>query len=287
MAYMHIDNLYKNGDILLHKRCYAMEKIHGTSAHISYKNGRIAFFSGGAKYEEFVKLFDIDSLQEKMGALNLGDTSLHIYGEAYGGKMHGMSATYGNSLKFVVFEVKIGDMWLAVPQAESFANDLGLEFVHYLEIPCDLESIDRQMNEPSVQAIRNGIPELKMREGIVLRPLIEVRKNNGERIIAKHKRPEFSETRTPRVVGDKLEKMAEANAIVKEWATEERLSHILGRGEVELQIENIGKIIELMVEDIYREGEGEIVESNELRKAIGRTTALMCKRLLNRRLMEA
>jgi hypothetical protein len=29
MGYLHIDNLYKNVDILLFKECYAMEKIHG------------------------------------------------------------------------------------------------------------------------------------------------------------------------------------------------------------------------------------------------------------------
>ena len=37
MAYMHIDNLYKNQEVLLFKECYAMEKIHGTSAHIRSK----------------------------------------------------------------------------------------------------------------------------------------------------------------------------------------------------------------------------------------------------------
>jgi hypothetical protein len=30
MGYLHIDNLYKSQDILLFKRCYALEKIHGT-----------------------------------------------------------------------------------------------------------------------------------------------------------------------------------------------------------------------------------------------------------------
>ena len=34
MAYQHIDNLYKNQDILKFKECYALEKIHGTSASV-------------------------------------------------------------------------------------------------------------------------------------------------------------------------------------------------------------------------------------------------------------
>jgi hypothetical protein len=32
MAYLHIENLYKARDIMLFRECYAMEKIHGTSA---------------------------------------------------------------------------------------------------------------------------------------------------------------------------------------------------------------------------------------------------------------
>ena len=39
MSYMHIDNLYKNQDILLFKECYALEKIHGTSAGLEFGLG--------------------------------------------------------------------------------------------------------------------------------------------------------------------------------------------------------------------------------------------------------
>ncbi len=55
MGYMHIDNLYKNQEILMLKECYAMEKIHGSSAHISWKNdsfmesGIVNFFCGALK----------------------------------------------------------------------------------------------------------------------------------------------------------------------------------------------------------------------------------------------
>ena len=58
MAYLHIDNLYKNQDILLFKECYALEKIHGTSAHISFDGSEVKYFSGGEKYEKFVADFN-------------------------------------------------------------------------------------------------------------------------------------------------------------------------------------------------------------------------------------
>ncbi len=34
MGYLHIDNLYKNQTIRLFRECYALEKVHGTSAHV-------------------------------------------------------------------------------------------------------------------------------------------------------------------------------------------------------------------------------------------------------------
>jgi len=280
---MHIENLYKNQDILMFKECYAMEKIHGTSAHISYKDGNVNFFSGRAKYENFIKLFDAVALKTIFDTMELGEFPLYIYGEAYGGKLQGMSATYGPDLKFVAFEVKINNCWLTVPKAEKVCKSAGLEFVHYVRIPCTILEIDYQRDLPSVQGIRNGMGS-HMREGIVLRSLEEVTKNNGERIIAKYKRDEFRETLTPRKVAEDLVKRAEVCEIVKEWVTEERLNHILGRGIVEEKIESTGEVIKMMIEDVLREGKDEIIVSKDLEKNIGRETALMFKKRLKSKL---
>ena len=182
MGYLHIDNLYKNTDIMtLFRECYTLEKIHGTSAHISYKLGELRFFSGGENHERFVALFeqgltgpgDVATLKEKIKATGVDEVV--IYGEAYGGKQQGMSDTYGKELKFIVFDVKISGMWLSVPQAESYATNLGLEFVAYEKIEANLHEIDRERDRLSVQAQRNGMGEHK-REGVVLRPIRELTK---------------------------------------------------------------------------------------------------------------
>ena len=36
MGYLHIENLYKNQTVLMFKELYALEKLHGTSAHIRW-----------------------------------------------------------------------------------------------------------------------------------------------------------------------------------------------------------------------------------------------------------
>lgn len=282
MSYMHIENLYKNQDILLFKECYALEKIHGTSAHISWREGGLHFFPGGENHDRFIDLFDHERLIASMANIE----AAVIYGEAYGGKQQGMSETYGNSLSFICFEVKIGDNWLAVPQAESFATNRGLDFVHYDKVETGLSVLDALRDAPSVQAARNGIKESKPREGIVLRPIIEVIKNNGARIIAKHKALAFAETKTPREVDTAKAKILEdAEQIAFEWVTENRLANILSRFE-EYGIEDTGTIIGLMIEDITREGEGEVIDTKEMRKVVSRNTALMFKKRLNREIQK-
>jgi hypothetical protein len=286
MGYLHINNLYKDQTILLFKECYALEKIHGTSAHVRYippvggEKGRLVFFSGGESHDKFVKVFgDEWTLLEKFFASSLPtDRETTLFGEAYGGKQQGMSATYGSELKFVVFDVKVGDSWLEVPKAEAVANALGLEFIHYTRIPTTLEALDAARDADSVQAVRNGVGAGKKMEGVVLRPIIEVTLNNGSRVIAKHKRDEFKETSTPRKVVDPalLQVLTDAEAIATEWVTPMRLTHVLDKIPGHC-MEKMQEIIAAMNEDVFREGAGEIVDTKEVRKAISKRAAVLYK----------
>lgn len=282
MGYLKINNLYRETSILLFKRCYALEKIDGTSAHISWKNGKLSFFAGGASHDNFVSLFNQEKLKEDLQNFE----EIVVYGEAYGAKVQGMSKRYGSSLKFIVFDVEINESLLDVLNAHQIAHRLGLEFVDYEEIPASLEEMDRLRDADSTQAIRNGMGTGHRREGIVLRPLIELRKNNGERIITKHKREEERETKTPREIGeDKLKILTEAQAIADEWVTDNRLNHILNKIH-DKSISNTGNIIKAMIEDVKLESVGEVVWSKDVEKAISKNTALLFKRFLQRNVRE-
>ena len=46
-------------------------------------------------------------------------------------------------------------------------------------------------------------------------------------------------------------------------------------------MESVPQIIKAMIEDVYREGKGEIVESKEATKAIGNKTVQLFKQKLN------
>jgi hypothetical protein len=283
MGYLHILNLYKSQTILLFKECYAMEKIHGTSAHISWKiqHEPLHFFAGGESHEKFISLFNIEELKNKLGEM-FPDADVTIYGEAYGGKQQGQSWRYGKDLKFICFDVQVGDVWLNVPNAEDVCTKLGLEFVPYVQIQVSLESLTAIRDTPSVQAARNGMGHDHPREGVVLRPLVEMKLNNGERVICKYKPDENNEIKTKREVSEEqLKVLADAKAIAEEWVTSLRLEHVLQKLPVDIGMEGVPEIIKAMIEDVYREGKDEIVESREATKAIGNKTVQLFKQKLN------
>lgn len=116
MAYQHIDNLYKNQDILYFKRCFALEKVHGTSAHIAWhpQQNKLSFFSGGANRDQFVSLFDKDTLLNSF-AKCFKDSGvidkIIVFGEAHGGKLQKMNYAYGPSLLYDDSGKKMIKVW--------------------------------------------------------------------------------------------------------------------------------------------------------------------------------
>ena len=292
MGYLHIDNLYKPAaqrKIMNFKRVYCMEKIHGTSAHISYKiledgTEKMSFFSGGMKHTLFTEIFDHDALLERFRAFGVDE--IVIFGEAYGGSQQRMSGTYGKEPKFIAFDVKIGRSWLDVPKAFKVVQDMGLEFVWFTESSTDIDELDKWRTQHSIQAIRNGCGEGKTSEGIVIRPLHEVMYSNGARAIAKHKNDDFQERKNQPDAAkilknqEKLVVLAKAQEIADEWVTEMRLTHVLDKIEGELDMTRTGEVIRAMQEDVTREAEGEIVVTKDALGRIAAATAKMYKERL-------
>jgi hypothetical protein len=298
MSYMHISNLYKDTRILKFRECWAMEKIHGTSAHVTFKfeGGKVAltFYAGGANHVEFISLFNVAALEAAYQAQpfftpGTGDTpgkapEVTVYGEAYGGKMQKMSTTYGDKLRFIAFEVAINDRFLCVPEAAHFATALGFEFVHYELTSTDIPILEKLRDAPSVQAVRNGLGDNLPREGIVLRPPFEfffAHHDCAERCIVKFKGEAFAErNHTPEVRKDSeataMEKQG-AEEVATEWVTEMRLDHVLDAFP-NPTLQDTRKIIAAMGEDVARESSGEVEITPAVRKAIAQATALMFKR---------
>jgi hypothetical protein len=283
-----------------------LEKVDGTSSRVIFTRsvteytdnlnkksvGNFHYHGGGITGEQFKGLFNTAELEPKLAALP-GD-KITIFGESYGGKLQGKSAFYGPDIKFVAFDVKVDDRWLPVPDAESLVLSLGLEFVHYVKIPTKLSEIDFWRDATSEQAIRNGVTtrdgQWIRREGVVLRTLDEVFDRRGNRIIAKHKRDEERETKTPRKVVDpaKAELIKDARRVAEEFVVAERLRHVLQKipGEPIVDMTRTKEVINAMREDVLREGAGEFEPSDTVNAEIGKRTAQLLKQYLADKLKE-
>lgn len=305
MGFMHIDNLYKNQKILEFPECYALEKIHGTSAWIYWTPIQgLGFHPGGETINTFKPLFNEQNLDTEFRLLY--ETSVQqlvpfdrvvVHGEAYGGKQQKNQWRYGPVLKFIGFDVKYERKesveWLKVPLAQMVCEDLlGLEFVHYKRITTKLSDIDAERDAISEQAIRNGVTtrdgDFIRREGVVLRTIDEVLDHRGNRIMAKHKRAEERETKTERKVDtNKVEVLKEARAIAEEWVVPERLNHVLSHvGGEFADMTRTKEVIAEMIRDVNREGAGEFEPSNTVNAEIGKRTAQLLKQYLENRLHE-
>lgn len=321
MGYRKIPNLYRPeiADILDEPELYAMEKIHGTSAHIKYHaDGTLNFSAGGANHQQFVDLFDqrklLKAFQEiaeagQMARLPVPVKSWTVFGEAYGSKINAQAWRYGKELRFVAFDVLITgagedpvrydsadpntliftpgtsrhEHWFTVPAAHDFVTELlGLEFVHYEVVKSDLATLDAARDKPSTQAKRNGIEGDQPTEGVVLRSLIEKPAANFDRMMAKHKRKEERETKTDFQPGDKIAVYEAAQAIAQEWVTEERLNHVIQKVCLDQapSVKHFQGIVTGMVDDVITEGGEMLVDTPEARKAIGAKASKLFKKRL-------
>ena len=278
MGYAKIENLYRRPDAL---QCFALEKIEGSSANISFNGYDVNYFSGCAKHSDFMNLFMDANLKEVYKQKFLSDTDeageffknkkMIIYGEVFGQKIQGMKATYGDKLRFLAFDVKLDDRWLNVPSAEFIVKEFGLDFVAYEQGPLTLEWLDEQRDRPSRAAIYPDKPA----EGIVIRPIQECYVNGNSRMILKHKRAEFRETKTQREVDPNAAFfLFEKSKIVDEYATPARLNHVLQKTPYR-EPADIGKIIKAFQADLRVECAGEFEWTRQVVGAIGQRVAEM------------
>nr|URM61922.1 ankyrin repeat domain containing protein [Mimivirus sp.] len=295
MGYMHIESLYKCPEFFeLFPQVYCMEKIHGTSTWIYFDPKQpIRFHSGGENSVAFKNIFDEFFLTNKLLQIACDNnwSLIKIHGEGYGGKQQGMRKTYGDMLKFIVFDIyvesvdsSIAPKFLNVPDAEKMASELNLEFVHYVCIENNPKLIEQESDSMSIQAIRNGLGSDKAREGVVIKPLVESVMPNGKRAIMKHKNADFWEIKSRRPLGERLQVVESINEIVEDWVTEQRFNHVIDRvlqNKVVkvLEISDIKILLDLMVEDVKRESEGEVIWSEEVVKAI-RKKQLLCLKIM-------
>jgi ATP-dependent RNA circularization protein (DNA/RNA ligase family) len=177
------------------------EKVDGTNIRVMYTGAGVSFggktddaqmpvfllyklqelFEGTVKRQLFKEIFEKPNPD---GTVN--EPQVCLYGEGYGAKIQKGGGNYiSDGVSFVLFDVKIGDMWLNREDVEDIANKFGLKIVPILG-----EGTLAQAVEMTKKGFNSQWGEF-ISEGLVLRPKVELQTRRGHRIITKIKHKDF------------------------------------------------------------------------------------------------
>lgn len=164
------------------------EKIDGMNIRVALENGSASFFGRTdnaqlppALIKALTELFPVECLS--------GLDDMTLYGEGYGSKIQN-GAKYRNTPGFILFDIRVGDLWLERQTVSEIAAKIGIDCVPTLG-----EGDLKGATEWARYGIRSIFGEF-LAEGLVLRPAVELKDRRGQRIIAKIKHRDFMSKRS-------------------------------------------------------------------------------------------
>ena len=168
------------------------EKVDGTNIRVLWDGERITF--GGKTDNAQIPAFLFQRLQELFPpdifntekVFDLDVDNACLYGEGYGAKIQKGGGNYKpNGVDFVLFDVRVGHWWLKRKDVLDIAVKLGIDIVPIVGIGA---------LDDMIAIVKSGYKstwgDFKA-EGIVARPLVELKTRSGERIITKIKYKDF------------------------------------------------------------------------------------------------
>lgn len=165
------------------------EKVDGTNIRVIWDGYRVSFKGRTDKadipkhlMQKLEELFSGESKEEIFEEL-FGDKTTILYGEGYGEKIQN-GAAYG-PVNFILFDVRINDIWLDRNDVVDISEHLGIKVVPLVGIGTLQEAIGYISCHPK-SFLKNEIME-----GIVARPQYELFNKKGERMIVKIKCRDF------------------------------------------------------------------------------------------------
>lgn len=162
------------------------EKIDGMNIRIIFCGDSI-FFAGRTDDAQIPKCLSATLLETyNLNAFDkvFGNNSACLYGEGYGAKIQN-GGNYISSNSFILFDIKIEDIWLNRESVIDIASKLSIDVVPEVFQGTLTEAVEFAKIER-----KSTIGTAKM-EGIVLRPQVELSDRLNNRIITKIKHKDF------------------------------------------------------------------------------------------------
>lgn len=168
------------------------EKIDGTNISVEWDGHAVSFHGRTERAQipkhllEYLEKTFLTTEAEELFEQTYGDKNVILYGEGYGAKIQN-GGNYRSDVSFILFDVLIGDNWQEREWVEKTAKMFGIDVVPVVFAGSLEEGIDYVMeHHPSTIGTA-------MMEGIVGRPMVEMRDRLGKRIIVKIKWEDFKE----------------------------------------------------------------------------------------------
>ena len=190
-----IENQFRDPAVKYLKDCVweFTEKIDGTNIRVMWDGHKVTF--GGRTERAQIPAPLMNKLNEMFGGnineelfeQTFGDKEVILFGEGYGPGIQ-KGGAYRKDVSFILFDVKIGEMWLERKDVEDIAKIFGIDVVpvaFYGPISAAVEYVKRK----PITLIPDGTAQM---EGLVGRTPAGLRDRRGERIIVKIKVRDFT-----------------------------------------------------------------------------------------------
>jgi len=165
------------------------EKVDGTNIRIMW-DGKNSVRYGGKTDNAQLPAQLLERLHEDYNALIMSDKfgteNVCLYGEGFGPKIQKGGGNYGDRQSFVLFDVRIDDWWLKRVDVMDIAESLSTEYAPVVGTGPLSEMVIR-CKDGFISHWGNF-----QAEGIVARPVVELKTRRGDRIITKLKCKDFS-----------------------------------------------------------------------------------------------
>lgn len=175
------------------------EKVDGTNIRVMWNGSNVVF--GGKTDNAQIPVFLMYKLQELFEGNKRQifkdifipkeneEMKVCLYGEGYGNKIQTGGKYISNGVDFVLFDVKVGDIWLERVDVEEIATKFSIKIV-----PIIKEGTIDEMIKTTQKGFNSQWGDF-IAEGIVARPKVELKNRRGHRIITKIKYKDFTTLR--------------------------------------------------------------------------------------------
>lgn len=173
-------------EYLLNNQWDFTEKVDGTNIRVMYDVRGVTF--GGRTESAQMPATLVNKLRDLFPVEKFKDMpELCLYGEGYGAKIQKGGGDYiSDGCGFILFDVMINGVWLSRDNVADIAMKLQIPMVPTVFTGKLIEAID--VCRDGFKSLLRATPP----EGLVARPMVELRSRSGERVITKIKLKDFA-----------------------------------------------------------------------------------------------